>query len=137
MEKQNTYKHLKGRTNAEKLVCIDVERQNITERDKKITPAQYATIIYHWLMKNKNVYSIMDFFNDATNEPFLYSIDEIQEVKSKKIEKLLEQRLINAALKKEINGSFAQLVLQNHYGWTKGEKTTEVEISGPIKFDFA
>lgn len=136
-KKEDNYKHLKGRTNWEKLNGIRIEREEISERDKKVTLAQYCTLIHKWLFFNRKSISILDYYEDDTNKPFLYSIDEVMEAKSKKIMKLLEQRIINAALKKEISTSFAQILLQNHYGWTlKDDTKTSVEVNVPIKFEF-
>lgn len=135
-KKEEKHKHLKGRSNWEKLNSIRISRDDITERDKKVTLVQYCTIIYHWLRANKNVINILDFYDDDTNKPFLYSIDEVQQAKNQRIIKLLEQRIINAALNKEINATFAALLLQNHYGWTKEQPKVELEVNQPIKFEF-
>lgn len=135
-EEKKQYAKLQGRCSMEKLNAAEKAIADVCKMDQGMTVQQYATLIYHWLMANKESITILDFYDDPENYPYLYSIDEVQEVKSKKIIKLLEQRIINASLKKEINASFAALLLQNHYGWTKEQPKVEVEVSHPIRFEF-
>lgn len=144
MEKKTTKKgekwtEIRGRCNWEKLNAVDQVNKLVCERDKKISIADYTRIILHWLKINPKALSLADFYDNPENQPILYEMSEIVEKKDKRIAKILESRLIKAALNKELNASFVTTLLQNdeYFSWKKDqEKPTEVNVNQEIKFEF-
>lgn len=132
------WKEIRGRTNWEKLNAVNEVQKLVTDRDKKISIGDYTRIILHWLKINPKCVNLIDFWEDTANQPTLYEYNDILEKKDKRIIKILEARLIKAALNKEINATFVTTLLQNedYFSWRKDDSKTNVEVNVPIKFEF-
>lgn len=120
---------IKGDTIDEKLNTIRTETYSSNE---SISLEEYCVVICEWLRINKQAYSILDFYEDDANKPFLYPLTET--VKDTNILKLLEYRISRDASKGILRGTITNDLMKNLYGWADKK---QVELQGDtMKFEF-
>lgn len=117
-KEKTKYKSIIGRTNFEKLRYLrGREEKELTERDSLLDITDYCTIIYNWLLLNKNVYTLAEYWEEEENKPFIFSVQEVEAENDTRINKLLKNRVIRDGLNKKLNATLAVAVLRNEYGW--------------------
>lgn len=112
-----------------------IDKQSDRER---ITVEQYTHLIYGWLLLNKKMLSVSDFYDyPADNAPFIYSLDEVLDVDSDEIYNLLQERITKMMMRKQIDRESALAVLQQNFGWQRdNEQNINLNTGGVVSFKF-
>lgn len=124
------YKPIPGDTLSEKLDEINTRTYTAT---KDVSLEDYCKVICEWLRINKGAYSILDFYEDEKNKPFLYPISETGS--DINVNKLLEYRISRDASKGILRGTITNDLMKNLYGWAD-KKELDVQSGADIKFEF-
>lgn len=105
---------------------------------ERISLADYAHIIYGWLVCNPRMLSISDYYNyPKDNAPFIYTLDEVLLYDSDEIYNLLQERITAAMLRKQVDREAALAVLREKYGWQRdNEQNINVNTNGAVSFKF-
>lgn len=122
-----------------------VKNANALYVDKPtVTLQEYSALVYNWLLINKNAFAVLDFYEDESNMPFEYPMEEVE--KDERIEKLLQQRLMKLCLteKQFRYTNFASILMANRFGWVTSrtsvaDKETAPETNSndnPVQFKF-
>lgn len=109
-----------------------------------VTLQEYSALVYNWLLINKNAFAVLDFYEDDSNMPFEYPMEEVE--KDERIEKLLQQRLMKLCLteKQFRYTNFASILMANRFGWVtsrtsvadKPEPAPDTNNNDDVQFKF-
>lgn len=137
------YEDLNGIYGCDPVVKVNTLRNTLFRETKeadreRISLADYAHIIYGWLVANPRMLSISDFYNyPKDNAPFIYTLDEVLLFDSDEIYNLLQERITAAMLRKQVDREAALAVLREKYGWQRdNEQNINLNTNGAVSFKF-
>lgn len=125
---------VQGETSKEKLKHI---REKVYCQPT-VSLEDYCSIIFEWLRINSQTYTVLDFFEDDSNQPFEYTLEEVMSCPA--IAVLLEQRIGRDGMNGKLKGTLVSTLLANKYNWctskTETKSAVEVKTDEPIQFEF-
>ena len=137
------YEDLNGIYGCDPVVKVNTLRNTLFRETKeadreRISLADYAHIIYGWLVVNPRMLSISDYYNyPKDNAPFIYTLDEVLLFDSDEIYNLLQERITAAMLRKQVDREAALAVLREKYGWQRdNEQNINLNTNGAVSFKF-
>lgn len=137
------YDDLNGIYGCDPIVKVNTLRNTLFRETKaadreRISLADYAHIIYGWLVANPRMLSISDYYNyPKDNAPFIYTLDEVLLFDSDEIYNLLQERITAAMLRKQVDREAALAVLREKYGWQRdNEQNINLNTNGAVSFKF-
>lgn len=122
------FKRVKGKNPKEMLETAKSAYKEVST----VTLDEYCDIVYEWLLLNKKCFSVLEFYEDESNRPFEYPMEEVE--KNERICHLLEQRTINLCLTGSAfrYNNFGSMLMCNRFGWlTSRPATVEKEETKP------
>lgn len=137
------YEDLNGIYGCDPVVKVNTLRNTLFRETKetdreRISLADYAHIIYGWLVCNPRMLSIADYYNyPKDNAPFIYTLDEVLLFDSDEIYNLLQERITTMMLRRQIDREAALAVLREKYGWQRDkEQNINLNTNGAVSFKF-
>lgn len=137
------YEDLNGIYGCDPVVKVNTLRNTLFRETKetdreRISLADYAHIIYGWLVCNPRMLSIADYYNyPKDNAPFIYTLDEVLLFDSDEIYNLLQERITTMMLRRQIDREAALAVLREKYGWQRdNEQNINLNTNGAVSFKF-
>lgn len=126
---------------ANKMVEGETIKQKLkTANSSTIKPTisldEYCNIVYEWLRINPHCYTVLDFYEDNNNKPFLYPLGEV--LKSEKIRVLLEQRMGRDSANGKLKGKSIEMLRNWYWGgdcFLKQNGDGSTTINGDIVFE--
>ena len=94
---------------------------------RRVSLEEYCNIIKSWVLRNPTVVSVLEWYQDAGNEPFEYPFDEVCD--NEAVRKILDERIKLMAL----TGVLKSQVFATLYGSKK--ETQQGNGDEPIKFE--
>lgn len=105
-----------------------------------VTLEEYCNLVFNWLLINPRVFSVLEYYEDESNQPFDYPMEIVEQ--NEKIQHLLEQRIVNLCLTGNIKYGFGTAVMANQFGWVTSRTSTDKPTDAPtddktdIKYQF-
>lgn len=126
---ESRFKRVKGKTTKDRVKSA----KSMYAETPTVTLDEYSMLIYNWLLINKTAFSVLDFYEDDSNMPFEYPMEEVE--KDERICHLLEQRTINLCLTERQfrYTNFGSMLMCNKFKWLTSRPATDKQDTPPPK----
>ena len=103
---------------------------NMYVKKPTVSLDEYCDLIFNWLLLNPRAFSVLEYYEEKSNQPFEYRLEEVEG--NERIMHLLEQRLINLCLTGGIKYGFGTALMANRFGWVTSRTSTEQKPDAPV-----
>jgi hypothetical protein len=124
---ESRFKRVKGKNAKEMLKTVKAAYKAVST----VTLDEYCDIVYEWLLLNKNCFSVLEFYEDESNRPFEYPMEDVEQ--NERICHLLEQRIVNLCLteKQFRYTNFGSMLMCNKFKWLTSRPATDKQDTPP------